>query len=332
MKYSEAALKEIDKLYNKRKHVELTIGVLKDGQTEIHHWGPNGEEKDDKMLVYPVGSICKLFTASLVAKYLMERKLDLYAPLDTYIPGLPRRYYPTLEKLATHTSGYTTEPYTLLTTLPFFLKMNQEGGLFHTNPFRGYPDEEGMMKILRETVLEDKPYPFVYSNIGMSVLGYIAGQVSGEGFWDSMNRYVKEDLGLKNTFLGNVDLTGYDRKDQPCRCWQWEKEDIIAPAGALNSTVEDLLQFARLNLDGSLPYLAFCHKVHGPCEKNADSGLAWRLEKDAPISWHTGAAGAFNAFLGLNRETKTAVAVAVNYGLVNAEEIGFAILRNDLAK
>ena len=184
--------------------------------------------------------------------------------------------------------------------------------------------------IIRDTVLQDKEYPFVYSNIGMGILGYIVGQVSGEGFWDSLNRYIREELHLENTFLGNVDLPGYDRKEHPCRCWQWEKEDIVAPAGALNSTVTDLLQFAQRNLDGSLPYLEACHEIHGPCEKNADSGLAWRLEKDAPISWHTGAAGAFNAFLGLNRETGSAVAVAVNYGLVNAEQIGFAILKNDL--
>ena len=33
--------------------------------------------------------------------------------------------------------------------------------------------------------------------------------------------------------------------------------------------------------------------------------------------------------IGIDRETGTAVAVAVNYGLVNAEQIGFSILRND---
>ncbi len=329
MKFSEATQKEIGRLYKGRKHVELTIGILKDGQKEEIHWGPERQEKTEE-LVYPVGSICKPFTASLLAKYVSEGKLDLAAPIDRYIPDLPERYYPSLEKLATHTSGFTTQPYTLLTTIPFFLKMNREGGIFHTNPFRGYPDEAGMMKIIRETKLEDKPYKFAYSNIGMGILGYIVGSVSGEGFWDSLTRYIREDLGLSNTFLGNVDLTGYDRKDQPCRCWQWEKGDVVAPAGALNATVSDLLDFAKINLDGSLPYLAMCHTVHGPCEKNAESGLAWRLEKNTPISWHTGAAGAFNAFIGLDREKKTAVAVAVNYGLVNAEQIGFSILRNDL--
>ena len=329
MTFSTATQTEIDKLYKGRNHVELSIGLLRSDSLESFHWGPDRAESDAVQLIYPVGSICKPFTASLLAKYLSEGKLDLHAPISEYIPGLPKRYYPDLEKLATHTSGFKTQPYTALTTLPFLLRMNREGGLFHTNPFRGYPTEEGMLQIIRDTVLQDKPYPFVYSNIGMSILGYIVGQVSGEGFWDSLTRYIREDLALENTFLGNVDMTGYDHKDNPCRCWQWEKEDVIAPAGALNSTVEDLLAFAQKNMNGSLPYLAVCHQIHGPWEKNANSGLAWRLEKDAPVSWHTGAAGAFNAFLGLNRETHCAVAVAVNYGLVNAEQIGFSILKND---
>ena len=51
-------------------------------------------------------------------------------------------------------------------------------------------------------------------------------------------------------------------------------------------------------------------------------------DKEMPISWHTGAAGAFHAWLGINRETGAAAAVGINYGLVNAEELGFAILRN----
>ena len=322
------ALVEMDKLYHKRNHVELTIGILKDGTTDVLFFGPDRKAKKDGSLIYPVGSICKPYTASLAAKYVSEGKLDLDAPLSAYIKDLPDQYYPSLRKLATHTSGYKTQPYTLLTSLPFFIRMNQEDGLFHTNPFRGYPDEEGMMKILRETHLKDKEYPFVYSNFGMSVLGYIVGQIGGKGFWDTLQEYIRDDLKLKNTFLGNVELTGYDHKENPCRCWQWEKEDIIAPAGALNSSVDDLLEFARINLDGSRPYLNMCHTYQAPLDSQSDSGLAWRLDKTMPISWHTGSAGAFQAWLGMNRETNTAVAVAVNYGLVNAEELGLAILRN----
>ena len=327
MNFSPSAQKEIDKLYKNRHFVNLSIGVLKDGVMECVTYGPEREVLEGAMPVYPVGSICKLFVASLLAKYVSEGKLELSAPLSRYIKGLPERYFPSLEKLATHTSGFKTQPYTPISMVPILLNMNREGGLFHTNPFRGTVTRKDMLRIIMETKLEDKPYPFVYSNIGMGILGYILGEVSGEGFWDSMNRYIREDLGLENTFIGNVDMVGRDKKENPCEPWRWEKEDIIAPAGALNSSVEDLLKFAQLNMDGSHPYLSICHEVHGPCEKNAESGLAWRLEKDAPISWHGGAAGAFSAFLGLNRETGEAVAVAVNYGLVNAEAIGHAMIR-----
>lgn len=328
MNFTAEAQVEIDKLYHGRKHVELTIGILKDGNTELVHFGPDKKEDSKTTLVYPVGSICKLFVGTLFAKLIEERKAELDAPLDRYIPGLPERYYPSLKKLATHTSGFTTQPYNVITTLPYLLKMNREGGLFHTNPFRGKLNEDGLLKILRETKIKEKEYPFVYSNIGMSILGYIEGLIEGDGFWDTMTRYIREELGLTQTFLGNVNMKGYDRKDQPCGCWRWEKEDVIAPAGALNATMEDLLKFAKIHLEVILSYTSLCHQVYGPMDKTTDSGLAWRLEKAEPISWHDGNAGAFSAYLGLNRETKTAVAVGTNYGLVNAKEIGFAILRN----
>ena len=329
MEFSSAARKEIDSLYAKnRKHIELTIGILKDGKKEIVHYDPERKETDGTDLVYAVGSICKPFTMSLAAKLVSLGRLDLDAPLSDYIEGLPDRYYPSLRRLATHSSGFGTEPYTLLTTIPFFVKMNREGGLFHTNPFRGYPTEEQFLEILRNTKLEDRIYPFVYSNIGMSILGYIAGRVSGEGFWDALNSYVREDLGLENTFLGNIEFPGYDRKDQPCRCWQWEKEDIIAPAGALNSNMSDLLDFARMNFDGSVPYLYMNHQFNGTLDKENDMGLAWRLSKKAPVSWHTGSAGSFSCWLGFDRVKKTACAVGINYGLVNAEQIGFDVLES----
>ena len=328
MKLDRKSKKLIKDLYKGRKHVELTVGILQDGKTEVVHWGPDRKEAAGDELVYAVGSICKPVTTTWLAKYMAEGKLDLTTPINQYIDGLPDRYYPNLERLATHTSGFGTEPYTFLQTLPFFLKMNEEGGVFHTNPFRGYPDEADMMDILKNAKLKDKVYKFNYSNFGMSVLGYIVGQTSGDGFWDGITKYIQDELGLKHTFLGNIDVPGYDRKDQPCKCWQWEKTDIIAPAGALNSTASDMLKFAQLNLDGSLPYAAVCHEKHGEVDKNTDSGLGWRLDKKDPISWHTGSAGSFSGWLGLNRETGNAVFVGVNYGLVPAEDIGFSILRN----
>ena len=328
MKFSRETKKKIKKLYKGRDHMELTIGVWHDGESEVVHWGPDHKVVDGPDLTYPVGSICKPVTTALLAKYVSEGKLDLDAPISEYIDGLSKRkYYPSLRKLATHHSGFTSEPYTLLETLPYFIHMNEEGGLFHTNPYNGVPTEEEFLDILKKAKLKDKKYKYSYSNIGMSIVGYIVGQVSGKGFWDGLTEYIQDDLGLSNTFLGNVDLTGYDKKGNPCPCWHWDYGDIIAPAGALNATIPDLLEFGRLQLSGELPYLSMCHEVQASGEKGRNIGLAWQKEADAPVDWHTGSAGAFSCWLGVNFDTNTVVAVGTNYGLVDAEGIGLSIIK-----
>lgn len=43
--------------------------------------------------------------------------------------------------------------------------------------------------------------------------------------------------------------------------------------------------------------------------------------------WHGGSAGAYSGFLGFYPEKGTAVFTAVNYGLADAEPLGFAILK-----
>lgn len=325
MELSKKTRELIDKLYKGNTHVDLSIAVFTDGKTETLHLGPNREILEGPVPVLPVGSICKLFNATLLAKYLDEGRLSLEAPLSDYIPGLPEKYYPSLKKLATHSSGYGGTPFSTWKALKMLLRMNKPDGIFRTNPFHGTINEADMLRILGEKQLKDQVYKFEYSNFGMGVLGYILGKETGLGYWEGMNAFIRQELGLEKTCLGNTELPGYDKKDKPCNCWPWDSGDMIAPAGALLSDVEDLLEFARLQMDGSRPWLDICHERHGAGEKTYESGLAWRLEKGTNISWHDGAAGAYSAFVGLDREKKTAVAITVNYGLVDTKTLAFSI-------
>ena len=326
MNLPEKTLSILDQMYKKNSYMELTIGILDNGHREIVHWNPERTETAE-LLCYPVGSICKTFTASLLSKYVEEGKLDLSAPLSDYITGLPERYYPSLRRLAVHSSGYGGKPFSTAETLWRLANMNKPDGLMHVNPFRGTIDEEKMRQIIIDTKLQDKEYKFEYSNLAYGILGYIIGTVSGKGFWDTMNEYVQDELGLKGTFLGNVPMVGYDKKENTCECWKWEKSDIIAPAGALNSDAADMLEYAKMQMDGKRRYMDVCHQVHGVGGKDFMSGLAWRLEKDG-ISWHTGSAGAFSCWLGIKRKENKAVFVGLNYALADVEGIGFSILRS----
>ena len=266
MDIREAAAPVIRKLYPKTSHMEMTLGILRDEETQILHLDPEQNESAET-LTYPVGSICKTFTASLLAKYVREGKADLNAPISEYINGLPKQYYPSLRRLAVHSSGYGGKPFGTLETLIRFANMNKPDGLLHVNPFRGTLDEAAMRKLIAETKLKDKEYKFAYSNLGYGILGYILGVIGENNYWDLMNDYIQNDLGLQETMIGNVDITGYDRKGNPCSTWQWEKSDIIMAAGALNSTAADMLKYAAIQMDDSRPYLDLCHQVQGEGEK-----------------------------------------------------------------
>ena len=324
MGFSTKTQELIDRLYEGREHVQLTVGTLKNGRIECVHYDEKQNVSDEK-LIYPVGSICKTFTASLLAKHIKNGSVDLKASLSEYIKGLPSGYYPTVERLLTHHSGYGIAPFNLLQMLEKLMHMNRENGLLHVNPFRGYPVESDMMKTLSNERLKDRDYKFEYSNFAFGVLGYIAGLVEGTDFFTAMENYVAE-LGLEDTSLKNSDMTGYDKKGNACKPWQWENVDIIAPAGALLSSMEDLLKFAKLNLDGLHPYLDICHKKYADGDKNFDQGLAWRVKKDSQISYHVGNAGAFTCVLAIDRAVGNAVAIGLNYALVDVEELAFSML------
>ena len=102
-----------------------------------------------------------------------------------------------------------------------------------------------------------------------------------EGYWDTMNEFVQNELGLSDTYLGtsNNNLHGYDRKNNDCGNWEWNKDNLISPAGAISSTADDLLKYAKININEDKPYLSLCHKKHGNGKKKYDMGLGWWLLK-----------------------------------------------------
>lgn len=90
-----------------------------------------------------------------------------------------------------------------------------------------------------------------------------------------MNDFLHKELGLSDTYLGtsNNNLHGYDRKNNDCGNWSWNKENLISPAGAISSTAEDLLKYAKINIYEDQPYLGLSHKKHG----NGTKSMTWGL-------------------------------------------------------
>jgi CubicO group peptidase (beta-lactamase class C family) len=257
--------------------------------------------------------------------------MSLDDSVQKYVEGLdPARYYPTLRRLITHTSGYSINPinkgdYPKLITSIILASKNQ--GMF---PFD--LDFAKMKKLLQEKRLENKDYAWKYNNFGFALVGYAIGVASGTGYRAAMSNFLSTELGLAHSFTGtdpSRNIEGYTRRNIPCGNWVWS-DDLTAPAGDISSTAEDLLTYAAINMQEERPYLAICHQKYANFKslvlKSGDMGLGWLLDKENNrIIWHIGATVAFSSYLGIDKDKKRAVVVLSNYR-IDPNKIGKAVL------
>jgi len=148
-----------------------------------------------------------------------------------------------------------------------------------------------------------------------------------------MNDFISDGIGLLNTKIsdGSGNLDNY---------WDWDENDAYLPAGALLSTVEDMLQYAQLQLQATPAYLAATHEVlaeiNATTEATASRGIrmdsagaAWMIDTVNNIIWHNGATGDYNSYLGFDLDRNIAVVVLSNLPLgyrANATVMGAKLL------
>ncbi len=198
-----------------------------------------------KDALFQIGSITKVWTATLVMQLVDEGLLDLDAPVVAVLPELRLADAEvartvTLRHLLTHTSGI-------------------DGDVF-TDTGRGDECLERYVALLSD-VAQNHPLgaTWSYCNAGYSLLGRIVEVVTG-GTWDKALRdRLFTPLGLSHTVtlpeeallhaaaVGHVDDEG---QQQVAPVWCLPRS--VGPAGLIVSTAADVLAFARLHLAGGL--------------------------------------------------------------------------------
>lgn len=316
---SEKTNELIKKIVSDKSQVKLTIGTIHNGEMSCRLFDGTGEMPYVSYL-YEMGSIGKVFTTSLFAKYLHNEQMQLDDSIAKYIPELnDGRYYPTLERLATHTAGYPTR-YPKDSWADLFEYIWQS---IRKRPISLTMNRQLMIDLLRECKLQDKDYAWKYANFGIAVLGQSISQVAEKPFFELMNAFMSQDLALQNTSMcGNTNglLIGYDAKYREVKNWYVDENEYLIPAGAgMLSTAEDLLQFAKMNITETPKYLSLCHKIYakrltGKGEYGINMGLGWWQQSHGQYNMHLhgGDTDGFSSGLMFVKETATAVVIIVN--------------------
>ena len=186
--------------------------------------------------VYRVGSVSKLFTDVAIMQLVEQGKVDLDAPVTTYVtefhPHNPYGRPITLRQLMSHRAGLVREP-------PI-------GNYFDSTS----PPLAATIASLNGTTLVYPPETHTkYSNAAIAAVGYVLERMSGKPFATALSAAVLEPLGMSMSgFEATPALT---RNLAPATMWTLDGRTFsaptfqlgIAPAGSMYTTVTDLARF-----------------------------------------------------------------------------------------
>jgi CubicO group peptidase (beta-lactamase class C family) len=299
--------------------VGLAIGVSKYGVRRVFTYGVAKPES-----LFEIASITKTFTGLILARMAAEGKVRLDEPVRELLPAgtvpKPRGPEITLLDLATQHSGLPPMP-----------------SNFHpadrSNPHADYTVEALYDYIGRHGVAKPEETSFVYSNLGLGLLGQALASRAGMSYRDLLRDQVTAPLGLADTVVAVTGeqrqrfLQGTNPEHRPVHEW-----DIngLAPAGAIHSTAPEMLTYLEANLHpANFPALtkafAQSHRLHTDATGGMQIALAWLYRTDSGTFWHNGATAGFTSHAFFDPKHDTAVVVLANSGpnlLYNPDLIG----------
>ena len=214
-------------------NAKIGVVVLENGAANISFFGNNGERIPYDAYEFEIGSLTKTITAALVMRAAGDGSLQLSDTIDRFLKLPDQEYYPTIQRLLMHQSGYKSHYFARPMAKNFFAGKNSFYGVS-----RG-----SVRRSIGKVHLQDRDYPFSYSNFGYSVLGLLLEEVYQMRYTDLANLLVQQELGMQHTHIsgGEGNLSGY---------WNWAEDDAYIPAGALISTADDMAIYARALLKG----------------------------------------------------------------------------------
>lgn len=192
---------------------------------------------------YKIGSITKMFTASMVFQLMEEKKLSGNDKLSKFFPKMPNADKITINNLLNHSSGIYN--YTKDSTFTPKLTSAQLRRDMLERLYKYKPDFEPGTKA-------------EYSNSNYLLLGYIIQDITHKTYKEAVTERILMKAGLRNTYyFSKVNLKKNEAYSYKFEDGKWEKqpewhESVAGGAGALQSTPEDLTKFITALWNGKI--------------------------------------------------------------------------------
>jgi D-alanyl-D-alanine carboxypeptidase len=254
----------------------------RDGETRTYTAGVGDLATDAKVPrdgQVRIGSNTKAFTATVVLQLVGEKKIDLDAPVDKYLPGLVHGdkidgSAIKVRHILQHTSG-----------LPNYTR-------YLSDDIRYYQPRDLLDLALRHPAdfAPGEPGKWAYSNTNYLVAGLIVEQVTGHALPVEFENRIIRPLGLRHTYFpgpGEVTIRerhpeGYNQ-DSPGAplvdatqwdpSWAWSAGQMVSTNSDLNRFFSELMKPGHLLHPAELAQMRSGVKAGYPFPAGAEYGL-----------------------------------------------------------
>jgi len=303
-------------------HVGLSLAVYDHGKISLYNYG--SVKKGSKQLPtttsqYEIGSLTKTFTGSLLAKAVLDNKVDLDTDIRWYLkepyPNLQYAGIPiTLRQLATHQSGLPTD-------VPDNSELFKQPD-FDKLPFQLIAREKSYdndkyrqeLHLIKPDTIPGSIY-FRYSNIGVKLESFILEDIYQKSYEQLLEKFIFSPLGIQHTVLTVRDssnmVSGYSStgKLMPYAL------DNAGSAGGIRSCSADMAKYLIWHMNEKDPWVRETHSIlHGDLFYYA-RGYHWNMEKKQARKkiWQSGGTFGMSSAMIMYPQ----------------EQIGFVLLAND---
>ncbi len=307
-------------------NAQLSIAIIKDGKTNnygIIKVNDTIKPAENQNKVFEIGSITKVFTSTVLASLVVDKKLKLTDKINAYYP-FPFKDNVELSflNLANHTSG--------LPRLPRNLDLSNG-----TNPYKNYGEKEIETYLKDLLKLENEPSKtFLYSNLGAGLLGYTLGLTQKSSFQDLLQKKIFNKYKMTSSFtssqgLDNRLVKGLNLKGETVSNWDF---DVLFGGGGILSTTEDMVKFANAQFNPKNKELELTRIPTFKIKEGMGIGLAWHIitsKNGKELYWHNGGTGGYSSSMAVNIEDKTAVIILANVSNINdkIDEMCFELIK-----
>jgi len=274
--------------------------------------------------LFSICSISKLFTSIAIMQLIEQGKIQLNDPVSKHLPYFNlEQQYPkslpiTIANILSHSSGLPRE----------------SNHSYWSPPEFKFPSKAEVIQGLSEqkTLYPAETY-FQYSNLGLTLLGYLIEEVSNQSYSDYIQDHVLDPLEMNDTktFMdksqyGKELVFGYGSKKRNGKrdLVPFFKANGINAAAGYSSNTSDLAKFATWQLKllsglkTSILNVKTLKQMHttqlNDTLNNVKRGYGFGIygEKSKRTVGHGGSCPGYRSVLTINPKRKTAFAVMIN--------------------